>query len=296
MDEFTRSRFLLESRYHHLLVDEFQDTSDAQWRLVWHLVQSWREGEGLSQDLPLQPTIFVVGDRKQSIYGFRDADVGVLRRAAGRISELRGNREPVRRAIRQELPRRAGAAGLHQRALRRSRQGARARRRVRVRRARSVSGGRGNDGRRARAGRRAGVRPRRFCASGRRRDRAPAAVGNCPRSTDWRRASGASRRRRDPLSIARRASGVRGGAAGPRHLDVRLQGPGVLRHRRSDRRRGGPPAAGGSGVGSACGGPSPIAVRPAVGPRDSRRLRRTSPRRLLVPSTATRGSMPTALP
>jgi ATP-dependent helicase/nuclease subunit A len=103
MDEFTRSRFLLESRYHHLLVDEFQDTSDAQWRLVWHLVQSWREGEGLSQDLPLQPTIFVVGDRKQSIYGFRDADVGVLRRAAGRISELRGNREPVRRAIRKSF-------------------------------------------------------------------------------------------------------------------------------------------------------------------------------------------------
>ena len=103
MEEFTRSRFLLESRYHHLLVDEFQDTSDAQWRLVWHLVQSWREGEGLSQDLPLQPTIFVVGDRKQSIYGFRDADVGVLRRAAGRISELRGNRDPVRRAIRKSF-------------------------------------------------------------------------------------------------------------------------------------------------------------------------------------------------
>ena len=44
--EFTRSRYLLESRYHHLLVDEFQDTSDAQWQLVWHLVQSWREGVG----------------------------------------------------------------------------------------------------------------------------------------------------------------------------------------------------------------------------------------------------------
>jgi ATP-dependent helicase/nuclease subunit A len=103
MDEFTRSRYLLESRYHHLLVDEFQDTSDAQWKLVWHLVQSWREGEGLSQDLPIQPTIFVVGDRKQSIYGFRDADVGVLRRAAGRIAELRGNREPVHRAIRKSF-------------------------------------------------------------------------------------------------------------------------------------------------------------------------------------------------
>ena len=103
MEEFTRSRFLLESRYHHLLIDEFQDTSDAQWRLVWQLVQSWREGIGLAEELPLEPTIFVVGDRKQSIYGFRDADVGVLRRAAGRIAELRGNREPVRRAIRRSF-------------------------------------------------------------------------------------------------------------------------------------------------------------------------------------------------
>ena len=103
MEEFTRSRFLLESRYHHLLVDEFQDTSDAQWRLVWQLVQAWREGAGLASDLPLEPTIFVVGDRKQSIYGFRDADVGVLRRAAGRISELRATRDPVRRAIRRSF-------------------------------------------------------------------------------------------------------------------------------------------------------------------------------------------------
>jgi ATP-dependent helicase/nuclease subunit A len=103
MEEFTQSRFQLESRYHHLLVDEFQDTSDAQWRLVWHLVQSWREGMGISQDLPVQPTIFVVGDRKQSIYGFRDADVGVLRRASARIGELRGNREPVTRAIRRSF-------------------------------------------------------------------------------------------------------------------------------------------------------------------------------------------------
>ena len=103
MDEFTQSRFQLESRFHHLLVDEFQDTSDAQWRLVWQLVQSWREGLGIAQDLPLEPTIFVVGDRKQSIYGFRDADVGVLRRASSRIAELRADGQPVRRAIRHSF-------------------------------------------------------------------------------------------------------------------------------------------------------------------------------------------------
>ncbi len=100
--EFTRSRYLLESRYHHLLVDEFQDTSDAQWQLVWHLVQSWREGIGMEQDQPLAPTIFVVGDRKQSIYGFRDADARVLARAAVQIRQLRGDRD-VSRAIRQSF-------------------------------------------------------------------------------------------------------------------------------------------------------------------------------------------------
>jgi superfamily I DNA/RNA helicase len=100
--EFTRSRYLLESRYQHLLLDEFQDTSEAQWQLVWHLVQSWREGVGMDQDQPLPPTIFVVGDRKQSIYGFRDADPRVLARAAVQIRQLRGDRD-VSRAIRQSF-------------------------------------------------------------------------------------------------------------------------------------------------------------------------------------------------
>jgi ATP-dependent helicase/nuclease subunit A len=101
--EFTRSRYLLESRYQHLLVDEFQDTSDAQWQLIWHLVQSWREGLSVGQDQSLQPTIFVVGDRKQSIYGFRDADARVLGRAAAQIRQLRAGETDVRRAIRQSF-------------------------------------------------------------------------------------------------------------------------------------------------------------------------------------------------
>lgn len=89
MDEFARSRYRLESRYHHVLVDEFQDTSRAQWELVSLLVQSWGEGSGLVHDAPLPPSVFVVGDRKQSIYRFRDADVAVLEEAATDVTKLR---------------------------------------------------------------------------------------------------------------------------------------------------------------------------------------------------------------
>jgi ATP-dependent helicase/nuclease subunit A len=85
MDEFSQSRFRLESRYHHVLVDEFQDTSRAQWELVSLLVQSWGEGLGLASN----PSIFIVGDRKQSIYRFRDAEVAVMHEAGRYIDALR---------------------------------------------------------------------------------------------------------------------------------------------------------------------------------------------------------------
>jgi len=96
MDEFARSRYLLEARYHHVLLDEFQDTSRAQWELVSLLVQAWGEGLGLASEAPLPPSIFVVGDRKQSIYGFRDADVGLLDDAAVEVGALRPDGNPRR--------------------------------------------------------------------------------------------------------------------------------------------------------------------------------------------------------
>ncbi|MEP7118404.1 MAG: UvrD-helicase domain-containing protein, partial [Acidobacteriota bacterium] len=98
MEEFSQSRYRLESRYQHVLVDELQDTSRPQWQLVELLVQAWGAGAGVAHDGPTAPSIFVVGDRKQSIYGFRDADVGVLDEAARLIGRLRPGRE-ARRAI-----------------------------------------------------------------------------------------------------------------------------------------------------------------------------------------------------
>lgn len=68
-----------------LLVDEFQDTSTRQWRLIRSLV---RNEDG---DLDLD-RLFVVGDDKQSIYGFRSADVTVVE-SARRVFERSGRPE-----------------------------------------------------------------------------------------------------------------------------------------------------------------------------------------------------------
>lgn len=97
LDEFAESRLRLEARHRHVLVDELQDTSRAQWDLVLQLVRSWGEGLGAAADA-IPPSIFVVGDRKQSIYGFRDADVSVVDEAAVFIEGLRPGGQP-RQAI-----------------------------------------------------------------------------------------------------------------------------------------------------------------------------------------------------
>jgi len=60
----------LDHRVHHLLVDEFQDTSNSQWELLERLTAGWEPGDGR--------TVFVVGDPMQSIYRFRDAQVGLF--------------------------------------------------------------------------------------------------------------------------------------------------------------------------------------------------------------------------
>ncbi|HEX7952427.1 MAG TPA: UvrD-helicase domain-containing protein, partial [Burkholderiales bacterium] len=69
-DEPTDLLLSMDARVRHLLVDEFQDTSNSQWELLERLTAGWEAGDGR--------TIFVVGDPMQSIYRFRDAQVGLF--------------------------------------------------------------------------------------------------------------------------------------------------------------------------------------------------------------------------
>ena len=63
--------FKLDGGISHILVDEAQDTSPDQWRIIAKLAEEFFAGQGAS-DYPR--TIFAVGDEKQSIFSFQGAD------------------------------------------------------------------------------------------------------------------------------------------------------------------------------------------------------------------------------
>ncbi len=68
-------RFKLDGGLTHLLLDEAQDTSPAQWDIVTALSDEFFAGLGAGTDRSADPrTLFVVGDEKQSIYAFQGAD------------------------------------------------------------------------------------------------------------------------------------------------------------------------------------------------------------------------------
>ncbi|TAH11449.1 MAG: DNA helicase UvrD [Curvibacter sp.] len=64
----------LDARVRHLLIDEFQDTNPLQWQALHSWLSSYA-GAGNA------PSVFIVGDPKQSIYRFRRAEPQVFRAA-----------------------------------------------------------------------------------------------------------------------------------------------------------------------------------------------------------------------
>ncbi len=60
-------QYKLDSRYRHVLLDEFQDTNPLQWQIM----RAWFDA---AAEVGSKPSVFLVGDPKQSIYRFRRAD------------------------------------------------------------------------------------------------------------------------------------------------------------------------------------------------------------------------------
>ncbi|MEZ5474698.1 MAG: UvrD-helicase domain-containing protein [Steroidobacteraceae bacterium] len=87
----------LDLRLQHILVDEFQDTSHEQFHLLEALVANWSPNDGR--------TIFIVGDPMQSIYLFRNAEVGLFVRAREQgIGDIRFKTLQLRRNFRSAPP------------------------------------------------------------------------------------------------------------------------------------------------------------------------------------------------
>ncbi len=64
--------FRLDGGIDHILVDEAQDTSPGQWQVIERLADEFTSGESARTQ---ERTVFVVGDKKQSIYSFQGADL-----------------------------------------------------------------------------------------------------------------------------------------------------------------------------------------------------------------------------
>jgi len=77
--------YKLDNGVDHILVDEAQDTSEAQWEILEALASEFTAGAGAR---PRQRTFFAVGDEKQSIFSFQ----GASPRSFGRMRTVFGRR------------------------------------------------------------------------------------------------------------------------------------------------------------------------------------------------------------
>ncbi|MDA0939122.1 MAG: UvrD-helicase domain-containing protein, partial [Proteobacteria bacterium] len=68
-------KFIMRNEIHHLLIDEAQDLSEIQWRIIYLLSEDFFSGIDIHGS---QSTIFIVGDQKQSIFSFQGAEPSLM--------------------------------------------------------------------------------------------------------------------------------------------------------------------------------------------------------------------------
>ncbi len=88
--EWANILYAFDEKTDHILVDEFQDTNTFQWGIINSLTEEWRSGMGPKREEGVRPTVFFVGDEKQSIYYFRGANVEIFSRAKEKLEEWLG--------------------------------------------------------------------------------------------------------------------------------------------------------------------------------------------------------------
>ncbi len=86
-------RYKLDQRTDHILVDEAQDTNEAQWDIVRALAEEYFSGSPEAERRVR--TLFMVGDFKQAIYGFQGTDPREFEKMR---SEVRQRSEALRTA------------------------------------------------------------------------------------------------------------------------------------------------------------------------------------------------------
>ncbi|RJR21304.1 MAG: hypothetical protein C4581_02395 [Nitrospiraceae bacterium] len=88
--EWANILYAFDEKTDHILVDEFQDTNNFQWAVINKLTEEWRSGLGAKREGGTRPTIFFVGDEKQSVYLFRGANVEIFHRAKAQMETWLG--------------------------------------------------------------------------------------------------------------------------------------------------------------------------------------------------------------
>ncbi|RJQ43717.1 MAG: hypothetical protein C4538_11585 [Nitrospiraceae bacterium] len=88
--EWANILYAFDERTDHVLVDEFQDTNTFQWAIISKLTEEWRSGLGAKRAEGIHPTVFLVGDEKQSIYFFRGANVEIFQGAREQLEAWLG--------------------------------------------------------------------------------------------------------------------------------------------------------------------------------------------------------------
>jgi len=78
--------YRLATRFHHYLVDEFQDTSILQWRNIFPLAEEALASGG---------SLFYVGDKKQAIYGFRGGEVRLFDEIPAQLKDYNIQKEQL---------------------------------------------------------------------------------------------------------------------------------------------------------------------------------------------------------